>query len=208
MCVGLEVVEDAVEVGAGRALVAQGRQPQRPVQGLLLPEAGALLEQAFGLGPLGAGEAVAVDLVGVDVGHQLGVLLEEDQALGAEHVVLAGGLVGAGQLGGQELVVDEVLDRRFLEGAVLEGHDPVADQHPLQGDRVVGVVLVVEVDLPGQVRDVLARVALASDPEGPVGVGWELLAPGEQGLEHVLGSHGVIDGFVLLVVGGKTHSGR
>lgn len=88
-------------------------------------------------------------------------------------------------------------------------HDPVADEHSLEVEFAGGehVVDVVE-HLLGQLRDVHTAVGLARDPEA---VGSELredLEPLPDGDEVVGGGAGVVELVVLVLVDGKSYSGR
>lgn len=68
-------------------------------------------------------------------------------------------------------MVDHILDLAILKGASSEWHDPIAHQNALQIDGfVVRLDEVVHIDELCQVRNVFARVTLASYPERVLGI--------------------------------------
>lgn len=96
-----------------------------------------------------------------------------------------------------KIPVDHILDRALLQLVVAEIDDSVADEEALEVDLGLGGSAGVEVevvDAEGQVRDVLAGVGLACDPE----VG--LLVLGVEGEEVLEGVEVVVHGGHVVVL--------
>lgn len=133
--------------------------------------------------------------------------MEEVAACGVG-ISFAGVLIVTEDLGVHEGVVNHVLCLTILELAVLEAHDAVSDQNPLEVDDSCLSPGVELINLDSQVRDVLACVGLAGNPKL---VGEVLRVLLEEVLERV---EVVLAGVVVVVlVGGvkvirKSYSSR
>lgn len=208
--VGVEVVIDSIEEGAGssvelRLLVEFVRSDEFPQDALL---AEVLL---VGGGILPCHKriivvAIVIDIVGVELKDIVLVSLDEVVAASRVGVQLAGHLPVDEEVGIHEVMLDHVVHLAVVERAAPEVHDPVADEEAPQADRVGRTPQIVLVQEDGQVGDVLARVGLARNPERVVPVLAELREEVEDSVEGVVGHEGVVELEVLVQVVGVSNS--
>lgn len=115
------------------------------------------------------GIAIPIDIIGIDITNQIIEPRIEKLTPSRLLILLAGIPPIVQKLRINKIVIDHIAYLTLLKRACLKSHDPISHEYAPQVDeaRVVGVI---DVDLVGEVRDVLAGVALPSDVESPVRV--------------------------------------